>query len=291
MRNRLVMGAITLMAIVVFSPRVRAQAKAGAGAAKPAAKAKSTAPKTQDAATTQPQSTAGVPNLGGNWVRDGKGGGFGSSLSLSDPGGKKRGNEDDIPYQPWAREKTLAQVTNTGPDAQFGKSTNPQMWCEPVGSPAVYGWPAKTKLVQTPEAVYILYEYGVRYRIVWLNSKHPKDPDPQWWGHSIGWYENGDTLVVDTVGLNDKVWLDEAAHPQTEKMHMVERYKRVDKDRMRLDITLDDPGAYTKPWTTFKYFKTVDTGFLQYQWECTVREVQGFFDTVGKPASPDGSSK
>jgi hypothetical protein len=282
MRNRFLMSVLALVMTIAFSFGLRAQ-QTGARPAAPAAANAS-------AAGAQGQnSSSKIPDLSGAWGRGG-GGGFGSSLSLSDPGQKKRGHEDDIPYQDWAREKTLSQRTSTGPEAQFQNSTNPQMWCEPVGVPAVYGWPAKTKFVQTPDAVYILYEYGVRFRIVRLNSKHREDPDPQWWGDSIGWYENGDTLVVDTIGLNDKVWLDEAGHPQTEKMHMIERYKRVDKDTMRLDLTLDDPGAYTKPWSTWRNFKhNDDAKFLEYQWECTVREVQGFTQTLGKPALEPGT--
>jgi len=270
MRNLLMMSAVALL--VVFSATLRAQTGAPSGAA-----------------AAQNQSSK-IPDLSGSWTRDGKKGGFGSSLSLSDPGMKKRGNEDDIPYQPWAREKTLSEITSTGPQAQFETSTNPQMWCEPVGVPGVYGWPAKTKFGQAADAVYIVYEYGVSYRIVRLNSKHPADPDPQWWGDSIGWYENGDTLVVDTVGFNDKTWLDEAAHPHTEKMHLIERYKKIDAKTLRLDMTIDDPGAYTKPWSTFKYFTTDDSGSW-YQWACTVREVQGFTDRMGKPALAPTASK
>ena len=102
------------------------------------------------------------------------------------------------------------------------------LYCEPPGVPHIYLWPIKTKFIQTPEAVYILHELGPYYRIVRLNSKHPDDPDPQWWGDSIGWYENGDTLVVDTIGFTDKTWLDQMGHPHTEKLHLTERYKRVD---------------------------------------------------------------
>ena len=269
MRKPLVISAIVLFAVIASRPILQAQTAAPAKAA----------------TNSSPAASSKIPDLSGAWARDGKRGGFGASLSPSDPGMKKRGNEDDIPYQPWAREKTLSEITSTGPQAQFERSTNPQMWCEPVGIPAVYGWPAKTKFGQTPDAVYILYEYGVSYRIVRLNSKHPDDPDPQWWGDSIGWYENGDTLVVDTVGFNDRTWLDEAAHPHTEKMHLIERYQKVDDNTLRLDMTIDDPGAYTKPWSMFKYFTKDDKG-TWYQWACTVREVQGFLNNV-LPAEPN----
>ena len=99
------------------------------------------------------------------------------------------------------KDDVRENVDRTRP--QFGDTTDPQvLYCEPPGVPHIYLWPIKTKFIQTPEAVYILHELGPFYRIVWLNSKHPEDPDPQWWGHSIGWYENGDTLVVDTDRLH-----------------------------------------------------------------------------------------
>jgi hypothetical protein len=296
MRNRLAMSPAALYAAIILSPVIflsassllQAQAVAPVGA-----KESSNKSATPNSSATMPTGSPSgkMPDISGDWNRDGKRGGFGSSLSLADPTGAKRGSEGDIPYQEWARTKTLSERPNTGADAQFGNSTNPQLLCDPVGVPAIYQWPAKTRFVQTPDAVYILYEYGVSFRIVWLNGKHPDDPDPQWWGHSIGWYENGDTLVVDTVGFNDKTWLDEAGHPHSEKLHLIERYQRIDPETMRLDMTIDDPGAYTKPWSTFKYFAAVHTGFLRYQWACTVREVQEFMENQGKPALATPASK
>src|SRR3984885_10081285 len=76
----------------------------------------------------------------------------------------------------------------------------------------------------------------------------PDDPDPTWYGHSIAKWE-GDTLVVDSVGFNDKFWFDFAGHPHTEKLHVIERYRRPDFDHLEYDTTVDDPGAYTKPFT------------------------------------------
>jgi hypothetical protein len=196
-----------------------------------------------------------------------------------------RGKETDIPYQPWAREKTMSERPSTGPEPNFGNTTDPQvLYCEPPGVPHIYLWPIKTKFIQTPEAVYILHEYGPFYRIVWLNSKHPEDPDPQWWGHSIGWYENGDTLVVDTVGFNGKTWLDQMGHPTTEQLHLTERYKRLDANSLELKMVIDDPGAYTQPWNAQRYFTLSKTGFLRYQQICSVRENQRFEDNLAKPA-------
>jgi len=245
------------------------------------------------AATARTRSEASkIADLSGDWAPDPRRGGIGQSLSLSDIGGRNRGNEDDIPYQPWARAKTLSEKTSTGADPRFDETTDPQvLYCEPPGVPHIYLWPIKTKFIQTPEAVYILHELGPYYRIVWLNSKHPADTDPQWWGHSIGRYENGNTLVVDTVGFNDKTWLDQMGHPHTEQLHLIERYKRVDQNTLELDMTIDDPGAYTKPWNAHRNFALSKTGFLRYQQICSVRENQQFFDNLGKPAATPRSGK
>jgi hypothetical protein len=269
MRNRLVMSAAALVAVTALSPMFRAQ----------------TAASSQGGTASRQSGSSKVPDLSGDWAPDRTRGGMGQSLSLSDIGGRKRGNEDDIPYQPWARAKTLAEKTSTGPDPRFDETTDPQViYCEPPSVPHIYLWPIKTKFIQTPEAVYVLYELGPFFRVVWLNSKHPADPDPQWWGHSIGSYENGDTLVIDTVGFNDKTWLDQMGHPHTEQLHLIERYKRVNQNQLELDMTIDDPGAYTKPWPSHRNFALSTTGFLRYQQICSVRENQSFFDNTGKPA-------
>ena len=124
---------------------------------------------------------AKVPDLAGDWASDRTRGGFGQSLSIADMGGRNRGNEPDIPYQPWARTKTMSERPSTGANSQFDVTTDPQViYCEPPGVPHIYLWPVKTKFVQTTEAVYILYELGPFFRVVWLNAKHPPDPDPQW---------------------------------------------------------------------------------------------------------------
>jgi len=82
-----------------------------------------------------------------------------------------------------------------------------------------------------------------------MNAKHPDDPDPTWYGHSVGHWE-GNTLVVDTVGFNDKFWFDYKGHPHTEKLHTIEHYTRTDLGHMSIEVTIDDPGAYAKPFTT-----------------------------------------
>src|SRR4030095_13787498 len=96
--------------------------------------------------------SATIVNLSGDWLPDRARGGMGQSLSLSDPGGRKRGSEDDIPYQPWALTKTLSERTSPGPNPQFESTTDPQViYCEPPGAPHIYLWPVKTRFVQTAE--------------------------------------------------------------------------------------------------------------------------------------------
>ena len=78
---------------------------------------------------------------------------------------------------------------------------------------------------------------------------HPKKMRPTWLGDAVGHYES-DTLVVDVAGFNGKAWLDQAGHPQTPRAHLIERYRRTDSMTLKYEVTIDDPGAYSKPWTT-----------------------------------------
>jgi hypothetical protein len=242
---------------------------------------------------SQAQTVPSKPaDLAGTWGLDNTRGGIGQSISIADIGGKMRGKEPDIPYQPWSLEKTLSEKPPTGPDNQFEATTDPWInYCEPPGLIRIYMEPARTKFVQTPDAVYILHEVMQAFRVVRLNSKHPEDPDPSWWGDSIGWYENGDTLVIDTIATNGKTWLDQLGHPHTDKMHLIERYKRVDANRMELDAMIDDPGAYTKPFNAHRNFTISKVEFMANPWVCSVRENSTFYNNAYKPAAPASPAK
>ncbi len=114
------------------------------------------------------------------------------------------------------------------------------------------GWvipaqPILYKFVQTPALIVVLYELEPHKRQIFVDGRsHPPDPDPTWVGHSIGKWE-GDTLVVDTIGYNDRSWLPTAI-PHTEKLHVIERYRRPDLAHLNVDVTIDDPGTLTRPW-------------------------------------------
>lgn len=116
------------------------------------------------------------------------------------------------------------------------------------------------KLIQTPTLLVMLFEDDIpSHRQVFLDGRgHPKDPNPSWMGHSIGRWE-GDVLVIDTVGFNDRSWLDPQGHPHTEKMRVTERLRRPDLGHLEIEITIDDPGAYKQPWT-MKRIADLDAG-------------------------------
>jgi hypothetical protein len=150
--------------------------------------------------------------------------------------------------QPWVKAKFNAQGVPTDPDP-FLES------CDPLGVPRVLLTNTPVKIVQTPAETVFLYERNHDFREVYTYGReHPKDPDPSWWGHSIGRWD-GTTFVVDSVGFNDKTWVDWSGLPHTEALHVIERYQRLDHDTMRLDITVDDPKAYTQSFTAKRMFK------------------------------------
>jgi hypothetical protein len=158
-----------------------------------------------------------------------------------------------LPIQPWALKTTVERGSKDDPEAN----------CLPTGVPrqAPYPW----RILQAPTHVFFLFEGNIHsYRQILMNAMHPEDPDPTWYGHSTGTWE-GNTLVVDSVGFNDKFWFDFAGHPHTEKLHVVERFTRPDFDHLDYAVTIDDPGAYTKPFTlighsTYQH----DTELLEY---------------------------
>ena len=105
------------------------------------------------------------------------------------------------------------------------------------------------EIVQTPTRLVMIFEDDIpSHRTVYLDGrKHPKDPNPTWMGHSIGRWE-ADALVIDTVGFNDKTWLDNVGHRHTEMLHVTERLRRPDLGHLEVEFTIEDPGAYAKPW-------------------------------------------
>ena len=124
--------------------------------------------------------------------------------------------------------------------------------CMPTGVPLAYFVPYQWEIVQGIDKVVILYEYLHMFRVVSINGTHPADPDPTWMGDSIGHWD-GDTLVVDSVGFNDRTELP-GAYRHSEALHVVERFHRTDFDHLQWEATIEDPNVFAKPWTIARTF-------------------------------------
>ena len=199
-----------------------------------------------------PKLPDGKVDLSGVWT----GGGDGSIQRLLKPG------ELDSIMLPWAKKLYAERNAKDGQDPYFS--------CMPGGPVRItggFGW----RLVQHPTTnsthIFMLQEGNAHtYRQIFLDGrKHPEDPSPTWYGHSIGRWE-GDTLVVDTIGLNDRFWLDTGGTPHTEQLHLVERWTRPDFNTLRRDVTVEDAGAFTKPFTVTFTAKlaTPDSEIMEY---------------------------
>jgi hypothetical protein len=141
----------------------------------------------------------------------------------------------------------------------------PTTHCMPMGTPLATLLSEVQKIVQTPGLILVMHEIdGIPRQIYTDGRKLPADPSPTWLGSSVGRWD-GDTLVVETVGLNDRVWLDVSGHPRSEAMHMTERYRRRDVGHLDVAITFDDPEMYNKPFTVnITHLLQPDTDILEY---------------------------
>ena len=179
-----------------------------------------------------PRMQDGKPDLSGYWA----GGGFG-------PGAILRGAASDLgapEFEEWAAELSRKRLADNLSDM-------PSARCLPGGivSAVTNGMPQK--VVQIP-GLLVMFADGQFPRQIFLDGRsHPRDPNPTWLGHSVGRWE-GDTLVVDSIGFNEKTWLDLNGHPHTERLHVVERYRRPDLGQLELEMRVEDPGALKTPW-------------------------------------------
>jgi hypothetical protein len=170
----------------------------------------------------------------------------------------------DLQMQPWAEKLQAERETRDHRD-------DPMNTCMPPGVPRINmttsNGPHPLKIVQTPTLVVLLYETSANstFRQVFLDGRTlPKDPQPTWLGYSTGRWE-GDALVVATTGFNGRAWVDTAkGHPQTQSAHVTERFTRQDFGHMQIEITIDDPGAYEKPWRAVVPFHLLpDTDLIE----------------------------
>jgi hypothetical protein len=170
-----------------------------------------------------------------------------ANLSGSGRGGAARMPVErivEVPFLPWARDVYDQRMANLSKD-------DPEARCLPPGVPRVMATPFPFQIYQAADRVIFLFEGAAHvWRVVYTDGRpHSRDPNPSYLGESIGHWE-GDTLVVDAIGFNDRTWLDQEGHPHTEALHTIERYTRTSEMTLHYQVTIDDPGAYSRPWTT-----------------------------------------
>jgi hypothetical protein len=147
-----------------------------------------------------------------------------------------------LPYQPWAAALVKQRVADLHKD-------DPHARCLPDNPPRPYGLPHLTKAVHTQRLLVLLNEVNAMYRQIFIDGRPlPQDPNPTWNGYSSAVWE-GDTLVVHTIGFRDGLWLSMSGNPMTDAARMTERMRRPTYGRLDIEITVDDPKAYTRPWT------------------------------------------
>jgi hypothetical protein len=192
-----------------------------------------------------PKTPDGKPDFSGHWRLNG----LGYVFNIF--------GDQKVEMLPWARDVYAKRSVGFGKDS-------PDSNCLPPGPNAGLFGMEPIKFVQTKNLLLILYE-GVPTRQVFLDGRPlPKDPNPSWMGYSVGHFD-GDTLVVDTVGYNDRTWLDITGHPHTEALHVTERFRRLNTGQMKVEMTFDDPKTYTRSWTIPVDAQLVpDTELLEY---------------------------
>jgi hypothetical protein len=199
-------------------------------------------------AAPTPRLPGGKPDLSGMWVAD-------NSRQL----GNLAADVKDVPFLPWAEKLFNERRAGQGKD-------DPEARCMPQGVPKVNTLPYPYRFINTPDRVVILYEMYYLYRQIYTDGRElPKEIlSPSWMGYSTGKWD-GDVFVAETAGFNDKMWMDTNGHPHTEQLHVTERFQRKDFGHMEVGVTITDPGAYSKPWSTvIKQHFVPDTELLEF---------------------------
>jgi hypothetical protein len=202
-----------------------------------------------------------LPGESGMWMRNT------SNLVINPDSYEARATRDspihieDVPIQPWA----LA-LTNYRHDIFL--ASEPYTRCKPSGGPRQIMSPYGFEIVDMPELerVYLFtVSNAMSYRIIYMDGReHPQNLKPSYIGHSIGQWD-GDTLLVDTVGMNERAWMSRDGLPHTDQLHLIERFTRTTLDTMEYEVLIDDPGAYTEPWISgFSVGWTEDEEMYEY---------------------------
>jgi hypothetical protein len=224
MRRRFLVSVTLLASMLAIVPVARAQQ----------ATPKSTKAKSDSAAPFDPHDLSGV------WDYFNNSPGQGIYVTPS---------KDMPPLTEWGKARFDANKPGYGPRAQAG-GNDPILSCDPTGIPKILFMVLPHEIVETPARMFMFFEREHAWRQIWTDGRqHPKDPDPTYMGDSIGRWE-GDTFIVDSVGFNDKSWLDFYGSPHSEEMHLIERYQRLDHDTLLMHLIIEDPKTYTHTWVS-----------------------------------------
>jgi hypothetical protein len=256
-------------------------------------------PAARGPAGSTPRLSGGTPNLGripgekGTWDvpyiqnmgmripgSDGKTAAERSSPAAGGRGGAKA--EPDVPFLPWAR---AIYDYNSRNNSKY----DPEGYCLPPGGPRLMATPYPMEIIQQPEhgRIVMIFEGATHiWREIFMDGRpHPTGDElnPTYLGHSVGHWDR-DTLVVDVVGFNENSWLDYFGHPHTDLLHVVERFTRPDKTTLHYEATIDDPGAYSKPWTVaWNIPWRADGELTEYICQENNRYLQKLTDDLGQP--------
>ena len=156
------------------------------------------------------------------------------------------------PFTPLGEEMYRQNKPGNGPrTAPVAEINDPLSTIgDPSGFPRLLTFELRPfQVVHTPNQVLMLYMFEKRWRVIWTDGRPlPKEPDPRWYGYSVGRWEDDTTFVVETVGLDDRTWVDNSGYPHSTSLRVIERYQRVSQNTLELTVTIDDPLVYTKPW-------------------------------------------
>jgi hypothetical protein len=166
--------------------------------------------------------------------------------------------EHQPPYTPLGLETLKSTKPSNGTRSVLPGDTNDPVFAygDPQGFPREDLYELRsTQVLQTPQSVVILYQFNKVWRVIWTDGRElPKDPEPRWYGYSVGKWVDDYTLVVNTIGTDERTWIDRAGRPHSADLRVEERFHRADHDHLELTVTIDDPKMYTKPWVALDKF-------------------------------------
>jgi hypothetical protein len=298
-RNRFVTSAMVFLAALLLSSLLHTQTS-NYGQASPASAQKSASPSVPVRLdgwgrpvmqTPKDHKSAPAPrhDLSGVWDPA-----LGPSEGIQQLGAKAMPEdgkpEHRLPYTPLGLQTLNSHKPSNGIRSVMPADTNdPVVTCDPQGMPREDLYELRTtQILQTPLKVVMLYEFNRVWRVIWTDGREiPKDPEPRWYGYSVGKWIDDYTLVVQTSGTDERTWVDRAGRPHSADLRIDERFHRIDHDTLELTVTINDPKMYTKPWVALDkfHFKLQPDSFDVREMICSPSEFSEYNKVIGIPAS------